>query len=360
MTKKNPPPARLSVDQATEGLKWLAEIFSAPDTYPISIRDIVSLLFDGNSSTTNGFDSPDASNHAISYEYSITLRGSKSDVRLFFRPQEPTGAPTAAASWERGWRTLRALEQRDLVSLDRAEAVSDLFKPDSDQAAFGLCLGIALRPGKKPVIKIYFDAVAKGVDSACRAVQTALDRLGHTASRAWLESTGNLVAHELVPIFSLDLIEGVHARAKVYTTVAAPTIATIEQRAARIPQYRDGSVAALCTALLGSDTRFIPGRTLPLLCWSMTRLNPGHPDDVTLHVPFNRYVHGAASACENLKRIVAPDDIRGVEKFLSRSHRAPSDRDQNPFHWLATKLTATTVAPSIYVSSHELDYFRGV
>ncbi len=356
-----PAAASSSVDRATAGLEWLGELFSAPDEYPLAARDLVAVLFgDGAPSAAESLDPTDAPNHGVSFEYSIALRGHESEVRLFLRPRSPCKKPTAASSWERGWGALRALEKHDLAWLASADSVANVFTPASDEAAFGLCLGAALRPRQDALIKIYFDAVARGIDSAWRTVREALVRLGHAAAWEWLETTAGVNSRELVPIFSLDLAKKDHARAKIYTSVRSPTVAKIESRAARIPRYREGSASAFCAAILGNDRDFSAGRTRPLLCWNMTTLRHDYPDDLTLHVPFNRYAHSAASASARLKRILPTEDFDRVERFLSRSHAAPSHFDRNPFHWVATKLNAETATTSLYVSADNLAYFQGV
>jgi hypothetical protein len=133
--------------QAARGLACLGRLFGREPGFAGVAQDAVDLLFGTwGHRTARGIDEPEAARGRAPFEFSLVMKDRGPEIRIFLRPLSDEGPTTATASWENGWRTLRALEECGAASLTRARTVRDLFVPRSEQAAFGMCVAATVRP----------------------------------------------------------------------------------------------------------------------------------------------------------------------------------------------------------------------
>jgi hypothetical protein len=291
---------------------------------------------------------------AAPFEYSVALATGLREVRLFLRPGTREGPATARASWDRGWTTLRSLQRRGLVDLTRGETVGALFTPHSAEAAFGLCLGVAIRPHADPLFKAYFDPMAAGIRHSHALVGEAVSRLGFGAGWTWLNRHVLTTSENPMRFVALDLSAADDARVKIYTVMQERDITSVESLLGAVPGYVPGTASAFHGSLLGPDTPFDPGRTRPLMCWSMTSRARSHPREVTLYLPLNRYVDDDDTALRRIAGTVPETEATALGRAVHLAARRDPRVTHRPMHWVGTKLTTSEPNVTVYLSAESL------
>jgi hypothetical protein len=243
--------------QAARGLACLGRLFGQEPGFAGVAQDAVDLLFGTwGHRTARGIDEPEAARGRAPFEFSLVMKDRGPEIRIFLRPLSDEGPTTATASWENGWRTLRALEECGAASLTRARTVRDLFVPRSEQAAFGMCVAATVRPTGVADAKVYFDTLAAGTADNRRVIGEAMGRLGHGEAWRWLRRHDAEGMTRLMPAFlALDLDDSPRARTKFYTTVDERSGDALRTRLTRL-----SGVAGRRTASCGPCRPTVPTR----------------------------------------------------------------------------------------------------
>jgi hypothetical protein len=306
-------------------------------------QDAVDLLFGTwGHRTARGIDEPEAARGRAPFEFSLVMKDRGPEIRIFLRPLSDEGPTTATASWENGWRTLRALEECGAASLTRARTVRDLFVPRSEQAAFGMCVAATVRP-------------------------TGVADAKHGAAWRWLRRHDAEGMTRLMPAFlALDLDDSPRARTKFCTTVDERSGDALRTRLTGLSgvagRKADGLLRALSAG--GSDALAMPG-TRPTLCWNLSEPGAERPDDAMLYVPFQRYTPSGSETLARLRPYVRPADLTRLARFLAHGaaeegQPQTGEHGPNPFHWAAAKLNREARDPlTLYVSAATVDRASG-
>ncbi|MFE4370995.1 hypothetical protein ACFRMN_22660 [Streptomyces sp. NPDC056835] len=327
---------------AVGGLRHLGHVLGLGPAFDASAEETVSVLFGGwGHRSTRGPAEPGLPSAPAPFEYSLVLSGDRVDVRLFYRPLAAAGPTTAEASWDEGRRTLAELERRGVAHLHRAKELSDLFRPRSARATFGMCLAASAGARGIARVKVYFDTFAAGTGHHRELIGEALNRLGHGPAWTWVREHDPAGVAALMPaIFALDLQESADARVKFYTTVHERSAAELAARASALSDAAGRTAADFVERMAVEGSAALAGDGLrPTLCWSMTSHRRDRPDDATLYLPSNLYTPSRGDITGRLRTALAPGLFRRVERLISQcAETAPGEGPENPFHWVGTKL----------------------
>jgi DMATS type aromatic prenyltransferase len=218
------------------------------------------------------------------YEYSITFDRSGAELRILF---ESTHEPALRSNRAASLALNRLLVERFGVSLDRFDAISDLFCPEDAQPPFTIWHAVALgRTGHH--FKIYLNPRARGRAKARSLIEEALRRLGFERAASTLldRIAWRGPALDEFNYFSLDLSRSDDARVKVYLAHHGASASDVERSFMVTPGHRDGDVAAHCSTLAGSVGPF--SRKPVTSCFSFTSTSE-LPIASTFHFPVAHY-----------------------------------------------------------------------
>ncbi|MFI9255752.1 tryptophan dimethylallyltransferase family protein [Streptomyces sp. NPDC053069] len=350
--------------QAIRGLTYLGRLFGAEAGFDTAARDAVEALFAGwGHRTTRGIDEPEAARGRAPFEFSLVMKDSGPEIRIFLRPLSGEGPTTADSSWQAGWRAVHALEEQGVASLARARTVRDLFVPRSDRAAFGLCIAATVRPTGVAGVKMYFDTLAAGTAENRRVIGEAMERLGLGDAWQWLRRQDPEGMACLMPaFFALDLDDSPQARIKFYTTVDERSADALRARLGRLSGTAGRSAAGLLHALsAGGPAALAAPGVRPTLCWNLTQGERQRPGDATLYLPFQRYTPSGDEALDRLRPYVRAEQLTRLDRFLAHcaadgAHDRAERQLPNPFHWAAAKVNREVVGPlTLYVSAAVVD-----
>lgn len=336
-------------DVATAGLRGLCGALQLPDACHRAVNALVPALQGAWTKRSFGAAPPttsDITDDGSPFEYSVTLGPGLGEVRLLLEPQgQPT---TPQSSWAEGWATLRSLQQLGLADLKTAEAVSDVFKPRSHDARFGLWLAAALRPGVSPLIKVYFDPMAAGVERGHALVAEAMERLGFASGWTWLTRHVLDRPDAQVCLFSLDLTVSDNARVKIYMSAATRDAAAVEALVVPLPGYAPGGVRMFCNDLLGPAKVF--DQRLPQVCWSLTSRVRAHPTDATLYLPVRCYTSDDKMVLRRMQRMLPGSEAAALGRAVSAIARRDLTTGSGLIAWVSTRLAAGSPHIAAYLS----------
>lgn len=219
------------------------------------------------------------------YEFSLAFeRGEGVELRLLVEAQ--AASPSARSNQAAALALNECLRDRFGVSLERFEAVRDLFIVD-EPSAFSLWHAVCWLPGGDAEFKIYLNPEAAGPGRAHDVVVEAMSRLGFAdrgRAIAHLTRRGDL---DEIRYFSLDLSNAGHARVKVYAAHRGATASEIDSALEVSPSHRPGDVAEFCGDLVGHGGPFSarPVQT----CLSFTS-EVSHATAATFHFPIAHYL----------------------------------------------------------------------
>jgi DMATS type aromatic prenyltransferase len=278
-----------------------------------AIFDVMSESWSARPSIAPPAFASDITDDHSPFELSLALEGGQPELRMLVEAQ---GAPADLASnWQASLRLNDRLARVYGVSLDRANLVADVFRPDDAGARFAIWHAACLRREGVPTFKLYFNPQANGTARAASSVKEALARLGF--ARAWDWLTTNALRcdrHQLV-YFSLDLSGGTEARVKIYVAYDAATAGEVEEVMSRAPRYHAGDARAFCTAMTGSDG---PYRARPvILCMAFVAADDACPKTVTFHLPIRCYVKDDLVAMQRICGFLPGADAALYQRALT-------------------------------------------
>lgn len=235
------------------------------------------------------------------YEFSFVL-GEEPELRLLV---EALGdRPTLESHWEAGRRLSALLAARYDVTLERLNAVADLFAPGPG-SKLAIWHAVSFFKNRPPEFKVYFDAQAQGVGRAGALLEQALARLGF--QDAWSRvATAARRGFELdeFKYLSLDLAKSKNSRVKLYVRHRAATIEDIETVLSETGAMPAGEATAFCRAMAGGNGPFT---ARPLFtCTTLTAGDNAARPRRTLYVPISAYVADDLHARARIEAYLTP------------------------------------------------------
>lgn len=336
-------------DVATAGIRKLCEALQLPDACVRAADALIPVLQGAWGKRLFGITAPtvnDITDDGTPFEYSIALGPGLREVRLLLEPQGQSTTPQT--SWTEGWATLRSLQQLGLAHLSTAEAVRDLFEPRAHVARFGLWLALALRPGTSPLIKVYFDPAAAGVEQSHTVVGEAMARLGFAPGWAWLNRHVLDYPDTRIDSFSLDLTRNANGRVKIYTTGATHDAAAVEALVSPLPKCTPGAAQKFCADLLGASTVF--DQRLPQICWSLTSRERTHPVNGTLYLPARCYTSDDETVLRRLRRTLPDPEAVALDRAVHGIARRDLAAGSGIISWASTRIVAGPPHITAYLS----------
>lgn len=276
-------------------LRALQQVLGLDDNLHLAVFDALSASW-AHRSLAAAPPACDITDDRTPFEFSLAFDGDVPELRMLVE----------AGGWAAGLALGDALRARFGASLDRLDAIADLFEPGGD-GRFALWHAVAFT-ASGPTFKVYVDPAARGEPRAC--VERALGRLG--LANAWGHIAATLRAERDQPIyFSLDLADH-EARVKVYIAHAGADPARIDEVVA--------GAGEACVALAGPG----PYGARPIL--TCIAFVADAPCSVTVHVPIRCYVPSDAIAVQRIARFLAPAAAAQLDGAARCLARRPLDR----------------------------------
>lgn len=252
------------------------------------------------------------------FEFSLAFSDGRTNIRLLVEAQG--GRHGGLAMWDAALQINELLAKQPSVSLERFEAIRDLFVPDERlPARFALWHSAVIDPVGKIFYKVYLNPQVLGSAAAPALVQEALQRLG--LGRAWPRLRAFLsrgAGQNELAYLSLDLTESVEARVKVYVAHRAITALELEAQLREFPSYIHARASSFVEATTRSPGPFLRRPLLTCLNYSGTE----HEPSLTLHVPVRCYSENDEVSLQRIRELLSVDDGRALSSAL----RAFSDR----------------------------------
>ncbi|WP_228771665.1 tryptophan dimethylallyltransferase family protein [Actinokineospora iranica] len=232
--------------------------------------------------------------------------------------------PSPRANQLAALAALDRLAARYPVTLDRFDAVRDLFLPDEPRGIFSLWFSIVVRRDDPPRVKIYFNPEVRGKAKANTLVAAALDRLGFAGSYAWLREHTPRPESTLdrYSFFALDLDDTPRSRVKVYQSHYRATLRDAQHAAGAGRSVDTRRLAEFGTLIGGGDGPF-DGRPL-VSAFTFLSGDSAQPSGYSLYVPVRDYVRDDAVTMQRVRLLV---ERYGLDRdALERSVTAVTDR----------------------------------
>jgi DMATS type aromatic prenyltransferase len=232
------------------------------------------------------------------FEFSMAFSDGAPEVQFYV---EARGEPPSLLSNMSAGRSLLNAVAHDLsVPLERLKAIEDLFFPAEPQGTFTSWTGVSCAPGRQPQLKVYLNPQVSGVRVAPSVTAEAMQRLGLAVP--WAKVNAALVSSgqrfDEISILSLDLSDGMDARAKVYVRHHGASVADLQAFASIAAEYYPEDVRAFYAALAGSEGPFL--RKPPITEMTFTAASLSAPSSVTLEFPIGSYVGNDEVACHRI------------------------------------------------------------
>lgn len=248
------------------------------------------------------------------YEFSLALSDGVPEVRIMVEAQGEEG--TLRANRDAAYEAVVRLARKFGLSLDRFEAIQDLFLPEDPVGRYVLWHAAVVRPNKPLFMKLYLNPKVHGEAFAPAIVEEALDRLGFAS--AWpsvVAACKRGSAKDTLKYFSLDLTPGDTGRVKIYVYHHDARAEDIEAVASLARTYTPGAVTAFCKAITGEKGIF-PGAPLAS-CLTFTR-NDSRPEVTSTYVPFLGHVTNDLEASDRIRRFLEErgGDVRNFDRAL--------------------------------------------
>ena len=309
------------------------------------------------------------SNDHSPFEYSVVLDQATGEAELrFLIEAQPAKGETSVALTHLQAEALALSERianqyKTRVTLDRFNAVRDLFMPSQPEGFFAAWYSYA--SGKDGAEwKIYLNpCCTPGRDSAISRTRTAFERIGLAESWALVESV--IAPNESVIYFSLDLSSDMsHARAKVYIShgTASTPSAIAKKHEAICPNANPYEIQRFFEIMGGGHLG--PYERKPLLsCFAFPSQAPDQPVG-TVHFPISTYAENDKDIQGRVERymtaVSAPPLYRKrYRKMISAVQRRRLDHGTDIHAWVSLKQAAGGKQSNTFYISPDLFMYRG-
>lgn len=287
------------------------------------------------------------------FEFSLALNGRSESVRILTEPQD-TEQPSLAASWRLATEVNEELASRWGAGLQSYSKVAELFEPTAgDEGNFCLWHSAILEAGG-PQFKVYLNPAVHGTEGGERVLSAALGRLGLT--EAWASIAKNALRRgdlDQTLYFSLDLVDGPHARVKIYVAHRSSTAEDIIEALAPCPGFDANSVRSWLQQLMGSMGPFLDRP--PITCFALQGDNPGL-HSATLHLPVRCYLSEDFEIARRVCRLLKFPQQVSFMRALTVTAERPLELDRGLQTYVSLRaspgLEAVTVylAPQVYLA----------
>ncbi|KAI1176594.1 pyridoxal phosphate-dependent transferase [Nemania sp. FL0916] len=344
------------LDEATRQIVHLSGAVGLDDARRDQLASMFELTMDdwGKAPVPEAIDTSKwvshVSNDHSPFEYSVAIdqKTGEAELRFLIEAQPSKDGEEGDVALQLQEKALQltakiANKYSKSVSLDRFNAIRDLFMPEKPEGQFSAWHScVAGKHG--PEFKVYFNpCVAPGRDSALEATRTAFARLG--MADHWRVVDETLTPSESVVYFSLDLAaDSDEARVKVYVSHGAATAKTIAAKHAIVCPHSDAYEIQRFFETLGGGSRG-PFEGKPLLsCFAFKSSAPGRPEG-TVHFPIDAYAADDAEASRRVERYFAAVDAAPLTRQRYRSviaavQRRPLDCKPSIHSWVSLKQKA--------------------
>lgn len=226
-------------------------------------------------------------------EFSIVFSQRDRQLRLLFEPQGDPQSPIEY--WKSGQRLTRYLARRWHASIDVARDVEPLFRPSAKDVLLAGGHAFEPVPHGSPKCKVYFNAMAAGVERTDHVVGIALAHLGYEA--AWQQMRRALTPRDRIELLALDLTP--LGRVKLYVRPIGASLRHLQSLANLAAQADDGLIARAWQII--HPTR-PPERSRPtFLTYHLTDRGSAKPERATFSIPL---FPGIRSDLEVSRRVV--------------------------------------------------------
>lgn len=248
------------------------------------------------------------------YEFSLALSDGVPEVRIMVEAQGEEG--TLRSNLDAAYETVVRLARKFGLSLERFEAIQDLFLPEDPVGRYALWHAAVVRPNKPLFMKLYLNPKVRGESFAPAIVEEALDRLGFAA--AWpsvVAACKRGSDKDTLKYFSLDLTPEDPGRVKVYVYHHDARPEDIEAVASLARIYTPGAVTAFCQAITGVKGIF-PGAPLAS-CLTFTQ-SDSRPEVTSTYIPFLGHVPNDLEASDRIRGFLEQrgGDVRNFDRAL--------------------------------------------
>ncbi|GAA0643113.1 DMATS family aromatic prenyltransferase [Kutzneria viridogrisea] len=286
----------------------------------------------------------DISDDQTPVEFSIAFdTAGNPTLRMLGAPVARPGDGQVAAAL----RLLATWADRYQLSLDRFEAVRELFLPPNAQG-FGLWFSVIFRP--EPEFKVYLDPNARGGAQAPALVAHALRVLGLAPAHPVIAHHALARPQDRFAFFALDLHAGAQARVKVYVAHHEAGAEVAERACLAVPGVDPEQVSAFCRTVGGP----LPFTTRPLIS-SYSFSDPGSavPDNYSLYVPVREAVADDEVTLNLLRTVLREQGLRPdvLEQALRGIARRPLAEGVGMIPHVSLRTGSTRQGLTVYLST---------
>ncbi len=257
------------------------------------------------------------------FEFSIGMSRRPIEVQVYVEPQ--ADPPGLAGNTRLGRALLNTLAASLDASLDRLEAVEDLFFPAAAHEPFGLWIGASWARGRVIELKAYLNPQAQGPAQTADLMREAARRWGFERQWKTLERAAfcRLSDRTEPSIVSLDLSAHSSARVKVYLRCKDASLPELDELAAIAADYHPGDADRFYPVVAGHSGPFLD--RAPHLEFAFVDAEPVRPAAVTLEFPIGAHVEHDEVAYERVTRCLSAFGLstdayrRALGVFATRS-----------------------------------------
>jgi hypothetical protein len=253
----------------------------------------------------------DVSDDATPVEFSIAFDGGgERAIRVL--GETISEIPSNSANVSAARQFLDSIAERFPVSVDRFQAVQDLFLPEQPLGKFALWYSLIFRLNSPPKVKIYLNPAVRGAEQAPQLVAEGLHRLGmddaYRIATEYALLRGNL---DRFTFFALDLDNSSRSRVKTYISHYSADSKVVERAASAVPGVDPLRVRDFCSLIIGG--RSGPFTRLPLLSSYSYVDDTDHPSNYSIYFPIRAYVSDDEAARALLMQLMKEYDFDPAE-----------------------------------------------
>lgn len=236
----------------------------------------------------------DISDDHTPFEFSVEFGSEDVLLRILFESQiKPI---TSNSTWLAGLQFHERIKHLPGVDLTKFELIADLFKPKDKSFNFSLWHSAVLNSDGNYVFKAYLNPQIHGSESSAALIQEVLIRLN--LINAWEFIASKLRASEgnlQLMFFSLDLVQGTHARVKIYLSNNTMSLQNYEFLFQDSRNYKPGEISKSIRVLTGLDST-IDSR--PIGNYFAFNCGDQKKPACTIQVPIRNYVENDYAALQ--------------------------------------------------------------
>lgn len=292
------------------------------------------------------------------YEISVAFHGGTPNTQFYLESQGES--PSLVSNMQAGLALLSDIHERYDVSLDRLQAIRDLFLPDDPQGMFTILFGVTWFEGRPPCFKIYLNPQVRGAAASAALLEQAMQRLGF--ARAWSAVQAHSPARdpslELPMYLCLDLTSLPEARVKIYRRHYRADGRQLDELARIAASHRSGDASDFYRILSNDAESFL---SKPLISsFTFTAANPDWPTSVTFGFPMSSYVENDQVASERIVRLMRSHDLDAERytKAIASFTERPLDAGNGMHAYVSFKRLNGAPCVTVYLATEAYEFER--